>query len=95
MYDVVLHWYQSEGTKVLSTGIKQNIQRFIGRVFSNRNDGGFVRVSVTTNADQIEEANKKVIFFQPKSAWSSAEILAFGKIVCWLLRNLLLLQFQK
>jgi EpsI family protein len=53
----VLHWYQSAGDRVLSTGIQQNIQRFIGRILYNRNDGAFVRVSVLTEQTGIEEAN--------------------------------------
>jgi len=56
-YESVLHWYQSAGDKVLSTGIQQNIQRFIGRILYNRNDGAFVRVSVLTKQKGIEEAN--------------------------------------
>lgn len=53
----VLHWYQSAGNKVLSTGIQQNIQRFIGRTFYNRNDGAFVRVSVFGKEEQLKEAS--------------------------------------
>jgi EpsI family protein len=56
-YESVLHWYQSAGNKILSSGIQQNIERFKGRVFYNRNDGAFVRVSVVTNQKGIEEAN--------------------------------------
>lgn len=56
-YESVLHWYQSAGDKVLSSGIQQNIERFKGRVFYNRNDGAFVRISVVTNQKGIEEAN--------------------------------------
>jgi EpsI family protein len=55
LYETVLHWYQSAGNKVLATGIQQNIQRFIGRLFHNRNDGAFVRVSVFSNEGEIEE----------------------------------------
>lgn len=57
VYESVLHWYQSAGTKILATGIQQNIERFIGRVFYNRNDGAFVRVSVLADQKGIEEAN--------------------------------------
>jgi EpsI family protein len=57
VYESVLHWYQSAGEKVVATGIQQNIQRFIGRVFYNRNDGAFVRVSVLSEQSGIEEAN--------------------------------------
>ena len=45
VYNVMLHWYQSSGTKVLTTGLQQNLQRFMGRVLHNRNDGAFVQVS--------------------------------------------------
>jgi len=40
-YEIILHWYQSAGSKVLATGIQMNIQRFTGRIFHNRNDGAF------------------------------------------------------
>jgi EpsI family protein len=56
-YESVLHWYQSAGNKILSTGIQQNIERFKGRIFYNRNDGAFVRVSVFTSQKGMEEAN--------------------------------------
>lgn len=63
VYETVLHWYQSAGTKVLATGIQQNIQRFIGRVLHNRNDGAFVRVSALSSEDDIEESESLVRFF--------------------------------
>ena len=63
IYDCILHWYQSAGTKVLDSGFKQNLQRFIGRTLYNRNDGAFVRVSVSTNKDGIENANQLVKAF--------------------------------
>lgn len=56
-YESVLHWYQSAGNKVLSTGIQHNIERFKGRVFYNRNDGAFVRVSVFGKEEHLKEAN--------------------------------------
>ena len=65
-YESVLHWYQSAGNKVLSTGIQQNIERFKGRVFYNRNDGAFVRVSVLTGGKGIEEANLLAKIFAEK-----------------------------
>ena len=65
-YESVLHWYQSAGSKVLSTGIQQNIERFKGRIFYNRNDGAFVRVSVFTGEKGIEEANLLAKFFAEK-----------------------------
>jgi EpsI family protein len=56
-YESVLHWYQSAGNKVLSTGIQQNIERFIGRTFYNRNDGAFVSVSVFGKEEHLKEAD--------------------------------------
>ncbi len=57
IYESVLHWYQSAGSKVLSTGIQQNIQRFLGRVFYNQNDGAFVRVSVISEQRGLRDAD--------------------------------------
>jgi EpsI family protein len=65
-YESVLHWYQSAGNKVLSTGIQQNIERFKGRVFHNRNDGAFLRVSVVTGEKGIEEAKLLAKSFSEK-----------------------------
>ena len=63
VFETVLHWYQSAGTKVLATGIQKNIQRFLGRILKNRNDGAFVRVSVNTDERHIDEANKLAKLF--------------------------------
>ena len=65
-FDVVLHWYQSDRDKILATGIQQNIQRFLGRIFHNRNDGAFVRVTVTTDKKHIEESKNLVKLFAQK-----------------------------
>ncbi len=62
----VLHWYQSAGTKVLATGVQQNIERFVGRVLYNRNDGAFVRVSAFTEQNGIEEADSLTKSFAEK-----------------------------
>jgi EpsI family protein len=63
-YESILHWYQSAGKKVISgPGFQQNFERFKGRVFYNRNDGAFVRVSVFTGEKGIEEANLLVKSF--------------------------------
>lgn len=53
----LIHWYQSAGKKVLSTGFQQNIERFKGRIFYNRNDGAFVEVFILTAEKGIEDAN--------------------------------------
>lgn len=51
---VMLHWYQTAGTKVVSTGLHQNIERFKGRVLHNRNDGTFVRITVYSGEGDVE-----------------------------------------
>jgi len=65
-YETVLHWYQSAGKKVLSTGIQQNIERFIGRIYYNRNDGAFIRVSVFGKKEHLKEASLLVKSFGEK-----------------------------
>jgi EpsI family protein len=42
---LVYHWYQSQGGVVLSSGIDQNMHRFKTRLYHNRNDGAFIRIS--------------------------------------------------
>lgn len=56
--NVMFHWYQTAGTRVLATGLQQNIQRFKGRVLHNRNDGAYVQVNVLaaeTDFAQVRE----------------------------------------
>jgi len=65
-YESVLHWYQSAGNKVLSTGIQANVERFIGRTFYNRNDGAFVRVSVFGKEENLQEADMLLKSFAGK-----------------------------
>jgi hypothetical protein len=69
----MLYWYQSAGSKVLLTGIQQNIQRFVGKIMHNRNDGAFVRISILTEEYGVERADylvksfaKKVVDLLPK-----------------------------
>lgn len=59
---LMLHWYQSAGTRVLATGLQQNVQRFMGRVFHNRDDGAFVRVSAFT-VDQEAATKERLVAF--------------------------------
>jgi EpsI family protein len=65
-YNTLLHWYQSDKNKILSNGVQQNIQRFISRIFYNRNDGAFVRVSVLSRHDGLDQAKKDVKSFAEK-----------------------------
>ena len=60
---IMLHWYQSAGNRVIATGIEQNIRRFLGRIFYNRNDGAFIRVSVFSGESGIEESNSLAKYF--------------------------------
>jgi len=62
-YDVVYHWYQSDRSKILASGIQQNLQRLVGRVLHNRNDGAFVRVSAITDENGIERTENLVAKF--------------------------------
>jgi EpsI family protein len=55
-HETSFHWYQSAGTKVLSNGIQQNIERFKGRILYNRNDGAFISVSMVTDEKGVEKA---------------------------------------
>lgn len=57
---VMLHWYQAAGKTVASTGLKQNIERFKGRVLHNRNDGAFVRITAYSEDGDIEMTRQRV-----------------------------------
>jgi EpsI family protein len=62
-YNVMLHWYQSARTKVLVTGLQQNLQRFTGRVLHNRNDGAFVQVSALAAEQELSLTKERVTAF--------------------------------
>lgn len=63
IYNVMLHWYQSAGTKILVSGLEQNLHRFIDRVLKNRNDGAFISVSTQVRKEHIESAVTEVRVF--------------------------------
>lgn len=65
-YSVMLHWYQAAGSKVLGSGLEQNIHRFIGKVLYNKNDGAFVQVSAIVPKDQISRAKTDIKQFSEK-----------------------------
>lgn len=58
VYNVVLHWYQSSGNKVLSSGVEQNMQRFVSKLLHNRNDGAFIRVSCSVEGDGLDHCTQ-------------------------------------
>lgn len=60
---VMVHWYQTAGSTVMATGIRQNIERFLGRILRNRNDGAFVRVTTQVPDDRVLDAEAKVADF--------------------------------
>lgn len=59
---IVYHWYQSAKNSILSNGIEQNLNRFKNRLFHNRNDGAFVRVSSAIKID-AESTDMEVLIF--------------------------------
>ncbi|MDW7773814.1 MAG: EpsI family protein [Desulfobulbaceae bacterium] len=63
LYMYILHWYQSAGTKVLDTGIKQNIHRFVNKTLYNRNDGAYIQLSQTIEQAHLESAKNSLSSF--------------------------------
>lgn len=57
---IMLHWYQTGGKTVVSTGLKQNIERFVGRILHNRNDGAFVQITASAADADVRNARKRV-----------------------------------
>jgi hypothetical protein len=64
--NVMLHWYQTAGTRVLATGLQQNIERFRGRILHNRNDGAYVQVNSLAPNEGISEVRGKITKFVRK-----------------------------
>ena len=60
---VMLHWYQAGGTKVMSTGFQQNIERLQGRLLRNRNDGAFIQITAQVSDDKVAEAGTNLRSF--------------------------------
>jgi len=58
--NVLLHWYQTAGTKVLASGLQQNTQRFVGRILHNRNDGAYVQVSAFATDDEVSSTRSRL-----------------------------------
>jgi len=55
---LVYFWHQSEAT-VMRTGWEQNLYKFKHRLLYNRNDGAFVRVSMTLPEGKREETEQR------------------------------------
>lgn len=60
---VILHWYQTAGKTVVSTGLKQNVERFKGKVLYNRNDGAFVQVTAYSFEGDVQKTRQRVVQF--------------------------------
>lgn len=56
---VMLHWYQTAGATVLSTGMQQNIDRFLSRLIRNRNDGAFIQITTQVPDERVEDARRR------------------------------------
>jgi EpsI family protein len=63
---ILLHWYQTSGNTIVSSGFKQNIERFIGRIRNNRNDGAYVQITASTTDDDVNITSKRVAQFAEK-----------------------------
>jgi EpsI family protein len=59
----MVYWYQAAGKKVLSNGISQNIESFLGMVFRNRNDGAYVQITLLSDKEDTEDAKAKAKSF--------------------------------
>ena len=57
---IMYHWYQTAGTKVISSGLSQNLQRFRSRLLRNRDDGAFVQITSQVSDEQIAATNSKI-----------------------------------
>lgn len=60
---VMLHWYQTSGTKIVFKGWRQNLERFKGRVLLNRNDGAFVQVYMVVPDSLVRQAKNTTAAF--------------------------------
>jgi EpsI family protein len=60
---VMVHWYQTAGTTVVSTGLQQNIEKIRGRLLRNRHDGAFVQISMQVPDESVLVSEAKAIVF--------------------------------
>lgn len=63
---VMVHWYQTAGSRVVATGIRQNVERFRSRLLHNRNDGAFVQVTAQVQDEDVEPTLRKIQDFSAK-----------------------------
>ena len=60
---IMLHWYQTAGNIIVSSGWKQNVERFKGRILHNKNDGAYVQITTSSSDSDIEANKQKTITF--------------------------------
>lgn len=60
---VMIHWYQTSNSAVVSTGIGLNINKFRNLISKNRNDGAFISVSTTFQQNDSEMSLRKIEIF--------------------------------
>lgn len=63
---VMVHWYQTAGSTVISTGIQQNIKKFWGRILHNRNDGAFIQITSQVSDEMVAGVETKTRNFAEK-----------------------------
>ncbi len=57
---IMLHWYQVAGDKVVSSGFRLNIERFMGRILHNRNDGAYIQITSSSVEGDVQKTKEKV-----------------------------------
>ncbi|KAB2890434.1 MAG: EpsI family protein [Desulfobulbaceae bacterium] len=60
---ILLHWYQTAGDTVVSSGFQQNIQRFSGRILHNRNDGAYVQITGVSSDNDVDKTRDTMVHF--------------------------------
>lgn len=60
---VMLHWYQTAGSTVMATGMRQNIEKMRGRLLHNRNDGAFIQITMQVPDESVVSAEMKIADF--------------------------------
>ena len=68
----VYHWYQSDGTHVVRSGIQQNLNRFRKMILKNRDDGAFIRVAMDVDGNE-QEAKYEIEKFIRQLFWLISE----------------------
>lgn len=60
---IMFHWYQSAGRNIVTSGVKQNLKRFVGKILYNRNDGAFISLTTVAPDNDIKAAEQRLVSF--------------------------------